>query len=174
MQLRTRRLLVVAFLLIALIAGGILLLLNQPKKIGTDDRKIDKFSHEIISDPSGKSSEQYGGLANAPVYLGFDKLLDLGITSAQLDNLKKAFYKYSISQPQPIKYIGIDVDNITSQYDQNDPNALYYIFFNVQFNQKDIYKAKAQYSSLTDIRLFLTNNSGEDIYDSQVIGQESG
>lgn len=155
-----------AFLLILVLA--LFLILHQPKS-GTNrpnSTSVDPFSHETISSPKGKTPETYGTNATLPLYLGFDKLIDRGMTFRQVGNLKYAFYNYSQAENLKTKRISIDVDHITTQH----TGSQFLILFNVQFNQKNVYRVKVDYSGLTAIRLYLLGTkSGDLVYDSGLV-----
>jgi len=142
---------------------------KQPVGDGSTGLYVDPLSHETVSSPIGKAPDIYGSTANLPLYLGFSKLYDHGISDQQLSGLKTAFYNYSQKQATPIKEISIDVDHITSQYNPASNDTHFYILFNGTFDRKTAYKAKAQYSGLNDIRLLLTDSSGKATFDSGVI-----
>jgi hypothetical protein len=163
---------VLAFAVITLlIVSGLWLGFSHKKngsQSGQSSTYTDPFSHETVSNPSGKAPDRYGTPANQPLFLGFDKLLTYGITFDQLNETKQAFYRYSTKQTPPIKQISIDVDHITTQHDQNVHNSPFVILFNVQFNRKTVNQAKLSYQGLSDIQLTLSKD-GKPVYDSGVI-----
>lgn len=178
MQLQNKRRLIVigSFFVVLVIIGLVLVIGNSTKTndITNGGQHVDPFSHETVSNPSGKAKDQYGTPSDTPVYLGFDKLLDYGLGSDQLKNVETAFYTYSQAQTTQIGQVSIDVDHISTQHDPNNPNSLFDINFNVQFDEKNIYKAKVEYSGLDDVRLYLTDSkTGKIIYDSKVIYSSS-
>lgn len=172
MQSPSKRRLVLVASIIFLIIIGLVYLLARPQKQSTTQQVneyVDPFSHETISSPPGKSPDTYGE-SDKTLFLGFDKLLDLGLTSGQLDNVENALLNYSKSTNQSFSRISVDVDNITSQYDNTKSNSPFIIQFRVQFNGKKIYNAKVQYLGLRDVRIYLTEpESGKLVYDSQVL-----
>jgi hypothetical protein len=135
---------------------------------------LDPYSHQTVSNPPGKGPDTYGTQSDTPVYLGIEKLLDHGLSFDQLDNLKYAFYRYSLSRPNHIHEVSLDVDHITTKYNSSDPNAHYFIFFNVRFDRKNTYKAQVEYTGLNDVRLYLIDvRTNKVLYDSLVIGAEA-
>lgn len=169
-----RRIFLALGLLIILIIIGLILVLPSKKRgaksPGDAGQYVDPLSHQIVSNPPGKAPDVYGQPKNLPLYLGFDSLLDYGLTVGQLDNLKVAFYRYSQTLPRPLSQISVDVNHITTQHDPTDPNSLFTILFKVQFDQRSNYQAKAEYSGLDDIRLHLIDPmNSKTLYDSQVL-----
>lgn len=160
---------VVGLIIVLLVVGLVLAGHHKQKAKPNSGQFVDSFSHQTVSNPSGKSPDRFGVQANTPVYLGFDKLLNYGLGYGQLAGLKSAFYKYSLSLPKPLNLISIDVDNINTQHDSHSANSPFDIIFRVQFDEKNIYQAKAEYSGLSDIRLYLSDPSGEQVFDSGVI-----
>lgn len=178
MQLQNRRrLLIIGSLFVVLVLIGLVLVIAgspKTKNIPNGGQYVDPFSHETVSNPSGKAPDKYGTPANTPVYLGFDKLLDYGLGIDQLKSVQTAFYNYSQAQTTPIGQISIDVDHINTQHDSNNPNSLFDITFNVQFDEKNIYQSKVEYSGLDDVRLYLMDSkTGKIIYDSKVVYSSS-
>jgi hypothetical protein len=164
----------VLFVVIALV--GLVLALGPHSKKSPDSsgRYTDPLSHETVSDPEGKAPDTYGQPSNTPLYLGFDKLLNYGIDKGQLDNIKTAFYRYSVQQPSPIKQISIDVDHITNNPDASNPNASFIIDFNAQFDRSKLYKSRVEYQGLDDVRLYLMNSEGSTVYDSGILYASGG
>jgi hypothetical protein len=165
---KTRRL---GLLLIGLLVIGVGLILAQrsSKKNSTATEYLDPYSHQVVSSPRGKTPDTYGTPSDRPLYLGFDKLIDHGMSFNQVNNLEVAFYQYS--KIKAIKEVSIDVDHVTTKYDPSDPSGNFLIFFKVMFNRKDINQAKVEYSGLDGVRLYLTEpGSGKLIFDSGTIG----
>jgi len=117
----------------------------------------DKGSKETVSNPPNRQPETYGTTeTNPPTYLGFSKLLDIGVTSFQVDATKESFYRYSKKDQKNIKEVSIFVDSIKAVYrdrDSADPNQT--ATFDVKIDRKDTLKAKLVYSELRVARLYL-------------------
>lgn len=142
------------------------------KNTTTDKRSTDKFSHEVVSSPSGKQPDVYGQPGNTPLYLGFDKLLNFGLTSDQVSLLKNAFYSFSSKQTPPFKQLSVDVDHINSGHDDSNPSSPFYTKFNFQVDQKKVYAATVQHAGLDDIRLLIDDGSSQ-VYDSGTLNTPS-
>lgn len=157
-----------AVLLVAIIL--MTLLIHPSKKAQTPQTTTytDPYSHETVTDVAGKAPDTYGSTAATPIYLGFDKLLDHGMTFDQVGNLKSAFDNFSKAQTKPISQVSIDVDHITAQRD----NSSFFLFFNVMTNRSEVFKAKVDYTGLSAIRLYLSDSKGNLVYDSQPVNTQ--
>jgi hypothetical protein len=156
---------------VLLIVIILLVLLVHPKKTQTPKTTTytDPYSHETVTDVAGKAPDTYGSNPATPIYLGFDKLLDHGMTFDQEGNLKTAFDNFSKTRPKPISQVSIDVDNITAQRD----NSSFFLFFNVMVDRSDVFKAKVDYTGLSTIRLYLSDSKGNLVYDSQPVNTQA-
>ena len=162
----------VVFIILVIVGLGLALFLGHSTKkaAGPGGEYTDPLSHEVVSNPSGKTPETYGTNAKTPLFLGFDKLIGAGLSLDQLRNVETAFDNYSASLPKPISQISLDVDHITTDNNATDPNAAFEMHLEVQFDQKTFYQIKIQYYTLNDIELFILDNSTSKlIYDSQIL-----
>ena len=167
---RYRLLLLTIGLIVLIVVWGLLHHKTPTKSTGT---YTDPLSHEVVSNPSGKTPESYGTSPNTPLYLGFDKLLHYGITLNQLNEIKQAFYTYSSQQSKPLSQVSIDVDHITTSHDPKVNNSPFVILFNVQFNGSgDISQTKAQYTGLRDMELILLKDNKVFFDSGKLGGQE--
>ncbi len=167
-----RRLLIILGVILLLVIGVVALLSKPPKKPSTPQitTYTDPYSHETVTDVAGKAPDTYGSTATTPIYLGFDKLLDHGMTFDQVGNLKVAFDNFSKKQPKPIQQVSIDVDHITAEHDTSG----FFLFFNVMADRQYVYKAKVDYTGLSAIRLYLSDSKGNLTYDSQTVNTQVG
>lgn len=129
----------------------------------------DPLSKQTVSNPPGKGPDTFNSYESLPIYLGFDALIDQGMTLEQLSALKLAFYEYSRTLSQPIKEISLAVDNIDTERE----GSIWYISFPVRFDRQRDYKAKVDYTDLDTIRLYIYNNSGQVVFDSQTTGSDA-
>ena len=136
----------------------------------------DKGSKETVSNPPNRQAETYGTTkTDRPVYLGFSKLLDIGITSLQVEATREAFYRYSRAGQKNIKEVSIFVDTIRSVYkDRESTDTKRTATFDVKIDRKDTLKAKLEYFELRVVRLYLydskTNGTLFDSSDIDVYG----
>lgn len=101
-----------------------------------------------------------------PTYYGTDDLLNIGLSSDQLNSVEYAFGQYFRSAKKTVKRIDISSVQAVSR-NPNDPSPLNTVNFNVTFNTNDSYQARVDYSSITTIHLYLYNPTNNAlVYDS--------
>ncbi len=173
-----RTYLLIAVVTVLLIAPFVYLAVkkgNLSGKTSSTGEYYDKNSGETVSNPAGKAPENFGGTADHPVYLGFSKLLDIGVSKYQLEALKYAFEQYGKSSNQSPKEVSLTVDSIHSTlHNPSDPNSKDTVTFDVTLDRKQAYKAKVEYSDITAVRLYLSDpQTGSLIYDSKIVDRYS-
>ncbi len=162
-----RRIIIITVALFVVLGFG-LWLLGQRKSNTTNTsggQYYDSRSGETISNPPGKAPEAYGTVPNQPIYPGFDKLLDIGISQYQLKALKTALYQYSQKTKQNISEFSLDVSNLTIKPNGSKRTLL----FNVQFDRGTIRNMKMDYFNLTVVQLYVLNDQGRVVYNSGVV-----
>ena len=161
---------IVISLLAAVAVALMFIWLGRPEQGGRNQagEYYDPLSKQTVSDPPDKGPDVFNSYSNLPVYLGFDALIDQGMTLEQLSTLKLAFYNYSQTLPKPIKEISLAVDSIDTERE----GSIWYISFPVRFNRQTDYQAKVDYTDLDTIRLYLSDNDGQVLFDSQNSGSE--
>jgi hypothetical protein len=153
--------LVIGFAVMSLVIIGILVLFyavngDEAPKTGEvkQNSYTDPGSGETVDDPEGKSPETYGVNPDQPVYLGFVKLLDVGFSADQLDNLKEAFLDYATQQKDTEKITEISITT-TSIHQSVDPNSGSKYSFELTMNRKTKYRAVVASTGISSIRLAL-------------------
>lgn len=131
---------------------------------------FDTISGETVSDPAGKSPELFAG-DTQPVYLGFVKLLDAGITKFQLDAIKYGFTKFSEGREEKIKEVSVDIKTIKRQAINLDSNEPSRVSFDVVINRKERFQATIEYTSIRSANLIL-NFDAKEVFKSGVIDPE--
>lgn len=171
MQLVSRkRVIAVSLVLLLCLAVGLYFVLHHPQNRAQAGQYVDQFSHETVSSPAGKQPDKFGVPKNAPLYLGFDKLLNYGLTLGQIKSSETAFFKYSQALSKPVQRVSVGVDNISAGHVTTNPNALFSVSFPVQFDGSAIYQAEIDHSGLTDVQLYLKDSkSNKIVYDSGII-----
>lgn len=166
-----KRILIVAGIFILLIVMTLFLISRSSKT--SKNTYVDPLSHQTVTNIPGKTPEKAGSRTDFPSLLGFDTLIDYGLTYNQLNELNQAFYNYSKSLPVPIQEISIDVDHITEQHDSNASHSPFVIQFKVRLDREADYRAKIVYYGINDMRLYLLNpTNGSVIYDSHTFRPE--
>lgn len=170
-----KRLMFILVGFVVLIIVGLIVFIGRPNKtkIGTG-QYYDPGSGETVSDPIGKTPEFSGQDSGQPVYLGFSKLLDIGVTQDELNGIKLAFARYPYQNAKPANEISIFVSSIvTAPYDKGI-DTKQTVSFTVLLNRKDKFYASIDYFDLTTIRLSIKENSTSSkiLYDSGNITPE--
>jgi hypothetical protein len=157
----------VIFLLIVLLLA---LSLRSPQETSlTDsDEYFDPGSGETVSNPEGKSPETYGVEGDDIVYLGFSKLLDVGVTSFQVDAAKIAFEVFSDRRTDEINEVSIFVDTIQRVPFDNQSSNEREVTFKVRINRSEEFDATILYSSIRSAQLVL-EDQGREVFKSEMI-----
>lgn len=167
-----------------IIIGGVVLLviivlifqLGGGSKKPASDRGTyyDVASGETISNPDNKDPEHSESQSLTPTYLGFSKLLTVGITQDQLDGIKLGFSRYPALQDKDTpREVSIYVDTVVANSADIDSD-FNTVTFDIIVNRQTKLFATVQYSGLSDIQLLLKNRSGgSTVFDSGVINEDS-
>ncbi len=164
-----RRLIIVIILVILIIFLIIgLIFYSQRNKPDEINEYYDPGSGETVSDPVGKSPENFENIGKTPTYLGFSKLIDFGVTKYQEEGIKTAVTLYSRENNNFINESSITTSSIKiSDYD--DPNTLIRTAeFEMVINRKDKYQAKAILDGIKNVNVILSKD-GKKVYESDFI-----
>lgn len=148
-------LIAVSVVSIAIIA---VLALQRSNKQAPPDAGLyhDPNSGEIVSDPEGWQPENFAGQANAPIFLGFSKLLDIGITQFQLDAAKGGFGEYSATKNDYVKEVSLHVNSIKREaFDPDGADPTRRVSFTVTINRTETFSAKLEYTTIQNASLLL-------------------
>jgi hypothetical protein len=134
-------------------------------------RYYDPGSGETVSDPPGKSPETADiGVNDRPIFLGFSKLLDHGMSTDQVNGVQEGFYQYSQTLEKPLKEVSLTVKSIDPVYPNPDSgDTAVKINFEVTLDRKNVYKARVEYDDITTVRLFLSDTKNKQVFASGVI-----
>jgi hypothetical protein len=135
----------------------------------------DPRSKETVSDPAGKTPENYGVNPDQPIYLGFSRLITVGVTKYQVSATESALYQYSKLSKKNAKEVSITVDSVTvAAADPKNPN-IQTVLFDVTFDRTTTYKARLECFDLTSVKLHLLDaKTGSPVYDSEVVDTSTG
>lgn len=125
---------------------------------------FDPGSGETVSDPKGKTPELFGVDSEAPLFLGFSKLIDAGLTSGQLDLVKASFGRFSKTEDRYITELSITVDTI----ERTEEDSGFSLSFDLTANREIKYSCTVSYVGLDDARVVVSDESGKQIFDSSV------
>lgn len=154
----------------SVILAGIFALVSQQERRRAQDsgRHYDSPSGETISDPEGKTPENFAG-DSQPIYLGFARLYDNGLTKFQVEAVKYGFIRFSEGRPEKIKEVSIYVDTIKQQpFDRDSSDPTRRVLFDVLINRKDKFQATVEYVSIRSAELILRSD-GKEVFRSGVI-----
>lgn len=170
---KRNRVIAIAVLVILVVVGLTAIIVSRPNNKKSDDRYIDSWTGQVVSNPPGKDRDTFGQPNDRPVFLGLHELLNQGMTQDQLDSLKDNFYEYSKTLKESIKEVSINVAEVTSERKDVNNKTRFFLYFEVKFDRKDIYKATVDYTGLDSVTLILTDSFGKEIYDSAKVELEA-
>jgi hypothetical protein len=145
-----------------------LLLTGHPEGDDTSGKNVYTLSKDAPPDPTPNDNKPAQTVQGEPTYKGFDELLENGVSTEQIENIKLAIGRYLTSakkQPQTIS-----VNDVSTQYSQTSPASI--ATFTVAFDDQ-FYSARMDYNNTATIRLTLTETFGskKQIFDSGPVGQ---
>ena len=171
---RRRKLVIIvgAILFVIILALLIIFTAKDSKKQDIPDidkggRYTDPYSGETISDPPDKAPEKYNANPDTPVFLGYTKLLDLGISSTQVNDYQYAIFQKYKTENKKVSEVSIDVKTINlQQHDRYSSSNVDTALFDIVVDRKDRFKVKMDYYDLTKIHLYMFDTTGKQLYDS--------
>lgn len=162
-----------------LIVGVVLLLLlsvfaivrNEQRKKGLEPKitsYYDADSGQTVTDIEGKTPESDGADPDKPRMLGFQDLLNAGVTKYQLDSIQNAFTTYA--KQNKIKEVSIKVSTIKTLPHNKADGIKTTTEFQVKFDRKTVYyKTSAIATGVSRIQVVLYDSSGNQVFDSGVL-----
>jgi hypothetical protein len=168
-KMKKRLIYIAGAVLIIIIVGVVALIGNY--NTHRKETYYDPGSGETISNPINKSPEVAGGNPHAPVYLGFKKLVDVGLSQYQQQGLMKSLEDYSSKHDNALKEVSITANSIkTNLADPTKPNDRDNVTFELTFNRNQKVNAKLEYFDISAIQLYLyAQDSGQNLYTSDVV-----
>ncbi len=169
---KTRLYIIIGFaVLSAIIVGVIGLIYGLTTKNASEQPDMHQFtdpgSGNVILSPDGKAPEKVGVNPEAPIYIGFDKLLDVGLAFDQVTSIKSALsdYAFQVKNQTKITEISLTAGSIKNTPNPNGPDTY---LFTIVLNRKDQYKVIITTNDITSIQLSLYTKDGRDpIFTSQ-------
>lgn len=158
----------IGILIAVVFVVGVTVFLAQPP----DDKgtAYDKTSQTEVSDPEGKTPENYNEDAAQPTFLGFEKLLKGGISSIQLSGIKSAFTTYAQqTTPRPNR-VSLDVSNIDYVLPAETANGHATASFSVVLDDKIPLSTTVEYYGLGKVILHLKDaKTQKEVFTSDLI-----
>lgn len=168
---RNRKLVIVIFAVVLILLMGLVFWLTKPQKTtesktGESQVYNDPVSHQKIVTRTGAAPETNGQTSTGPVFVGFEKLLDYGVTVQQLDALKAYFGDYAPFVNKSPE-ISLAVDDIQAGQDMSDPQQRFFIRSHVVVDRKTTYVIKFYYQGLSSVELHIYDAGGSNqLFDS--------
>lgn len=100
-------------------------------------------------------------------YIGFDNLLNHGISSYQIDDLKFAIINYTKSTGKDLANAVVDGQSIATKPRARTSIERDEVSFNLAINNQAVLKARMQFFDVSGIHLYLSDSTGKIVYDSQ-------
>jgi hypothetical protein len=181
MDQSVKRKLIITALALVIIIGGASLIANNNKKAADTKKDVttgngeyyDPNSKQTVSDPEGKSPDNYGRNPDAPIFLGTSNLLDYGVGSDQEQDLQFAIFQYFNGNKQKVKEVSVVVDSIAPvPHDRNSASTTETINFDIVVDRKTKYKVRMDYFDLSSAQIFMSDTVGTQVYDSGVVSNQ--
>ena len=147
-------LLFIGFVIFGLVSSG----KNQDQQAARDTGDYyDPYSGETVSNPEGKSPEDFGKNSGL-VLLGLGGLLDHGLTQDQLDAYRTALSQYNTKNKDYVKEASIDVSSIERFEEETKTTITHGLKFSLIINRGEKkFTARIEYTGLSSIKLILIN-----------------
>jgi hypothetical protein len=130
--------------------------------------KTDPTSGETLVEQAGKVPETNGGSTDGPLFLGFDKLINQGLTIQQLDSIQTAITSYPPFTTSSAQ-ISLAADDIVpvSPSDSGDAQQRWSIKSHIVVNSKDTYRVQFFYSGIGNVEVYIYSADGKtQLFDS--------
>lgn len=133
----------------------------------------DADSGQTVTDIEGKSPEFSDADPEAPTFLGFQELLQNGMTQQQVDNVRSALTTYA--KPNNVREISLKVSSISVK-PRDSKNAIKNVVeFEVKFDRKAVYyKVNSESTGITRTQVRLYDNTGALVHDSGILTGTKG
>jgi hypothetical protein len=160
---------IISFIIIAIIA--IFYKINSGSDSGATDTNsyTDPKSGETIVNPEGKSPEISGINPDAPVYLGFSNLLEVGFSDEQVQETKDVLLDFMTSKNLKKAEISLDKESLKQTIDSSTGVATYTFKFTV--DRKQNYMATILISDISSVDMSIYSDSSKTKIFSAVKGE---
>ncbi len=170
-QKKTRQYIIIGFIVMSVIIVGIIGLIyginNTSSGEPNQKEYIDPGSGDTIVSPEGKTPEKYGVNPDAPSYIGFDKLVDVGLAFDQVISIKSVLgdYAFKVKDQTKITEVSLTADSIKHTPNPNGPDNY---LFRVVINRQNEYRVIVSTTDISSIQLSLYTIDGtEPIFTGQ-------
>lgn len=160
---KTRLYTLVGIILLPILASIVFLVFIKPSPTDlSSEEYFDPGSGETVSSPKNKTPEMLGTSSTDPIYLGFSKLINSGLTMDQLELVKEVIARFSSTDNRKITEISVTVDTIN----QNITDDGISLTFGLTANRTTKYLCTVSYTGLNDVTLIITDETGKQVFDS--------
>lgn len=144
MDNRKKIIIAIAIFVILSIAAVILAVLQNTRDSSpqpTSTTYVDPGSGETIIESNNGPTAGNTQQLNMPIFLGFSKLTEKGLSSDQVEQVKSALSAYSAKQTTRFSEISLTVATITRIQSATDPDITE---FSIKVNRKDDYFVRVE------------------------------
>lgn len=125
----------------------------------------DPVSGEVVSNPSGKAPEAVSGY-NGVTFLGFDRLIDYGISSDQLTSIKGYLENYKdVATGNKITQISLDATSLKQSINADSGTKL--VTVRIVVNKSIEQTLELSYQGIEDMTVTVYDKDHVKIYSSQ-------
>lgn len=166
MNVVNKKILIIAAIFVALsiitaVIYQVVITVNNSKDPTVTKTYVDPGSGETVIDTPNKSPEK-AGTGDSIVFLGFTKLLDIGMTYRQVSSVKTDLQTYSSKLKDPVTEASIDSSSISSSV--NSENNERTVTFTVKLNRKTNLNAEVIYTGLGNPSFKLYDSNAKQVY----------
>lgn len=152
MLLEKRNIIIIGSIIGIIIIGlAIVGLTMQKNPEGQNETSyVDPGSGETIIDSDKSPQGTDLSLKNAIIYPGFSKLIDRGLSPAQVQSIQSVISEYSLKQSEPFKEVSLTVDSVRHILPQGE-STTHMMTFELTVDRKTPYFVEAEYENMSSI-----------------------
>ena len=183
MEIFKNRKVVIAVVVVLVAIFGTIILVNSnsgsktgnTRDVTTEkDDYFDPNSREVISNPEGKTPENYGYDPSAPTFFGTNNLLDYGVAMEQESDAKWAIFQYFNGKKETVREVSVVLSSIAPvEHNRDSESTRDTINYDIVVDRKTTYRVRMEYFDLSSIQLYMSDTNGTQIYDSGVVSNQS-
>lgn len=140
----------------------------------SEDDHFDPNSRETISNPEGKTPENYGYDATAPTFFGVSDLTEYGVSQDQVSDAKWAIFQYFNGKKEKVSEVSVVISTIKPvEHDPDSASTRDTVNYDIVVDRKTTYKVRMEYFDLSSIQLYMSDTKGTQLYDSGTVSNQS-
>lgn len=167
-QKKIRFFIIIGIAVLVVLGIAVTLLFQQQKPTHTIPTEQELVGTEQ-QDPVSGETYYSGGTINStvedssiePLYLGFSKLINLGLSQEQITSTKNTISSYMRDEDLPKELVSIYKDSATSSTTKLASGNQTTISFKIQLNKEKDLLVELKDITVSNIRVVLKDNSGE-------------